>query len=136
MRYNSVLKITTGDDDGFDMAKYNGVVELDDDCCLITYHELDVGGAELVLTDIVVRNGSTVTIARYGKHPMKMNITENKYHEMPYGTAYGDLTLRTHGKKVAFSADENGGRLEAVYDVYLNDIFSTERKVIIEFSAK
>lgn len=136
MRYNSVLKITTGDEDGLDTAKYEGIVELDGDCCLITYHELDVDNAELVPTDIVVRNGSTVTISRRGKRPMEMHITENTRHETPYATPYGNLTLCTHGKKVSFSADENGGRLEAVYAVYLNDVYSADRKVIIEFKLK
>ena len=93
-----------------------GTLEFRDNGWDISYEESDLTGLAGVTTTFRVENGK-VTLKRTGKLNSQMVFQEGKSHESLYQMEFGALMMVVTSKKVAFDLTEEGGTVDLVYGI-------------------
>jgi uncharacterized beta-barrel protein YwiB (DUF1934 family) len=84
----------------------------------VAYREGEEAGLGTTLTTIRVEAG-TVTLIRQGETVMRQVLVKGEEQNGSYKTPYGTFELTTRTSKLLLALNEQGGRIEAVYNVRL-----------------
>lgn len=93
-----------------------GVLENTDGGWKLTYSESDLTGLAGVNTTFSV-NGDTVTLARSGKLNSQMVFKEGVSHDSLYRMEFGALMLTVCATRVEANITEQGGTIDLVYNI-------------------
>lgn len=104
----------------------NGTMAFRDGGWDITYQESELTGLEGVTTTFRVEPGKVI-LTRTGKLQSQMVFQEGIPHESLYQLAYGALLITVKAKSVFFDILPDGGVIDLVYDI---DIENTQAGVI------
>ena len=94
----------------------DGFLEATDNGWLLTYAESELTGMQGVNTTFCV-DGNTVTLERTGKLNSKMVFTEGVSHDSLYKVDFGALMITVCATRVEASITENGGTIDLVYNI-------------------
>ncbi len=94
----------------------DGTLEFRDGGWEICYEETDLTGMEGVLTTFRLTPG-TVTLRRSGRLRSEMVFQEGVVHESLYQVEFGVLMLTVCAKQIEADISENGGTVDMVYSV-------------------
>lgn len=93
-----------------------GTLERSEDGWIICYQESDLTGLEGVTTTFRVAPGKII-LTRTGKLNSEMVFQEGVVHESLYKVEFGALMLSVCASKINAQLDENGGTVELVYSI-------------------
>lgn len=93
-----------------------GTLERCEDGWIICYQESDLTGLEGVTTTFRVAPGKII-LTRTGKLNSEMVFQEGIVHESLYKVEFGALMLSVCASKINAQLDENGGTVELVYSI-------------------
>ena len=93
-----------------------GTLEKTEDCWTLCYEESDLTGLQGVSTTFQVQ-GKTVTLTRAGKLNSQMVFHEGVAHDSLYKTEFGALMLTVCPTKVKADIAEEGGVIDLVYNI-------------------
>ena len=93
-----------------------GEMEYSGGCWTIRYEESDLTGLQGVMTTFCVED-KKVTLTRTGKLNSQMVFQEGISHDSLYQVEFGALMLTVCATKVDFKLDENGGVIDLVYNI-------------------
>ena len=82
----------------------------------ICYEESELTGLQGVTTTFRVEPG-VVTLTRTGGLKSQMVFRQGQSHDSLYQMDFGALMLTVCARKVAYTLDENGGTVDLVYDI-------------------
>ena len=82
----------------------------------ISYKETELTGLQGVTTTFQLEPGE-VTLERKGPLNSVMVFREGQSHQSLYQMDFGALMLTVCARKVAYTLDENGGTVDLVYDI-------------------
>ncbi len=94
----------------------DGTLEFRDGGWEVCYEETDLTGLEGVMTTFRLEPG-TVTLRRSGRLRSEMVFQEGVVHESLYQVEFGVLMLTVCAKMIEADMDENGGTVDMVYSV-------------------
>ncbi len=94
----------------------DGTLEYCDGAWEICYEETDLTGMDGVLTTFRLEPGQ-ITLRRSGKLRSEMVFREGMIHESLYQMELGVLMLTVCAKQIEAQVDENGGTVDMVYSV-------------------
>ncbi|MGZ4031824.1 MAG: DUF1934 domain-containing protein [Tumebacillaceae bacterium] len=84
----------------------------------IAYREGEEAGLGSTLTTIRIENG-TVTLIRQGETVMRQVLVKGEEQHGTYKTPHGTFELTTRTSKLVLALNEQGGRIEAMYNIRL-----------------
>ncbi|WP_157721797.1 DUF1934 domain-containing protein [Tumebacillus avium] len=84
----------------------------------ISYRESDEAGLGSTLTTMRVQ-GQEMTLIRQGETTMRQVLVKGQEQRGSYNTPYGPFELVTRTSKLVLNVNEQGGRIEAVYNLRL-----------------
>lgn len=93
-----------------------GVLEATDNGWVLTYAESELTGMQGVNTTFRVA-GDTVTLERTGKLNSQMVFTEGVSHDSLYKVDFGALMITVCATRVEANITENGGTIDLVYNI-------------------
>ena len=94
------------------------------------YEETAVTGFEGGHTT-VKSDGKVVTVIRTGKYPSSLTFEAGQRHLASYNTAYGSIAVTTVTKSLSSELDDDGGRIEAEYDVEIEGSYMSTNRLTI-----
>ena len=97
-----------------------GVMELRDGGWDIRYEESELTGLEGVTTTFRVEPG-TVILTRAGKLSSQMVFQEGLSHDSLYQMAFGTLMLTVRALQVFFDITPDGGTIDLVYEINIEN---------------
>ena len=93
-----------------------GEMEYRDNGWDITYEESDLTGLTGVTTTFRVKPG-TITLTRTGKLHSQMVFSEGVAHDSLYQMEFGALMVTVCASKVEFDITEDGGTIDLIYSI-------------------
>ena len=112
-----------------------GVMELRDGGWDIRYEESELTGLEGVTTTFRVEPGK-VTLSRTGKLHSQMVFQEGTVHESLYQTDFGALMLTVKATRVYFDIVPDGGVIDLVYRIEIENTAAGEIDYHLDIRAK
>ena len=82
----------------------------------LQYEETALTGLEGVVTTFTVEEGK-ITLTRTGKLNSQMVFCEGVRHDSLYQVEFGALMISVCAKSIQVSLDDNGGTIDLVYDI-------------------
>ena len=73
------------------------------------------------ISSIIILDGDSLTIKRRGHTNSSMVYRAGKKHAFPYETPYGIIDMEIETDKLISTVDENGGTIELVYTLTVQD---------------
>lgn len=73
------------------------------------------------IASIIILDGDSLTIKRRGHTNSSMVYRAGKKHAFPYETPYGIIDMEIETDKLISNVDENGGTIELVYTLTVQD---------------
>ena len=122
------------DSDEWDVTEFvtEGVFEMTESGCRITYDESDMIGAENVKSEVAVFDGVRAEVSRTGPVCTRMTIEKGKRHNCFYSTPQGDFTIGIFGEDVNIRIKENKGEIYLSYTIDVNSSLISENKMEIK----
>ncbi|MHB1484948.1 MAG: YwiB family protein [Saccharofermentanales bacterium] len=102
----------------------------------LTYKEVQEGAMNNTFTTIMMHENGMVSMDRIGENKMIMEFVEGKKHIARMDSPNGTMDIGILTNKVKIKVNENGGRLNLSYIVFLNDEYPVQTKMTMLFSEK
>ncbi len=93
-----------------------GFMEPDGNGWRIGYEESELTGLKGVTTNFFIQPGK-VTLSRVGALRSEMHFQVGQHHHSLYQTEFGALQITVYASQVDYELDENGGTLDLVYAI-------------------
>lgn len=101
----------------------------------VTYKESELTGLQGVTTTFRLEPG-VVTLERKGPLNSAMVFQEGQSHQSLYQMEFGALMLTVCARKVSYSLDENGGTVDLVYDIEIEQTAAGRIEYHLDIRAK
>ena len=101
----------------------------------VTYKESELTGLQGVTTTFRLEPG-VVTLERKGPLNSAMVFQEGRSHQSLYQMEFGALMLTVCARKVSYSLDENGGTVDLVYDIEIEQTAAGRIEYHLDIRAK
>ena len=112
-----------------------GVLQQCDGGWNLSYEESDLTGLQGVTTTFRIEPGRIV-LTRTGKLDSQMDFQEGKTHDSLYRMDFGALMITVRGKKVAYDLTEEGGVVDLVYSIEIEQSAAGEIDYHLEIRKK
>ena len=112
-----------------------GVLQQHDGGWDLSYEESDLTGLLGVTTTFRIEPGKIV-LTRTGKLDSQMVFQEGKSHDSLYRMDFGALMITVRGKKVAYDLTEEGGVVDLVYSIEIEQSAAGEIDYHLEIRKK
>lgn len=110
-----------------------GTFEEKDGAIMLRYDESEMIGAKGVSTELVVENGSRVTLVRSGGLNSKMTVEKGRRHSCLYNTQHGDFVIGIFGEALMLETNEKGGKIFMSYTLDVNSGLLSKNIMEIKF---
>ena len=101
----------------------------------VSYKETELTGLQGVTTTFLLEPGA-VTLERKGPLNSTMVFKEGQSHQSLYQMEFGALMLTVCARKVAYTLDENGGTVDLVYDIEIEQTAAGTIEYHLDIRAK
>lgn len=101
----------------------------------LQYEESALTGLEGVTTTFTVEEGK-ITLTRTGKLNSQMVFCEGVRHDSLYQVEFGALMISVCAKSIDVSLDDNGGTIDLVYDIEIEQTMAGQIDYHLEIKAK
>lgn len=101
----------------------------------LQYEETALTGLEGVVTTFTVEEGK-ITLTRTGKLNSQMVFCEGIRHDSLYQVEFGALMISVCAKSIQVSLDDNGGTIDLVYDIEIEQTMAGQIDYHLEIKAK
>ena len=112
-----------------------GVLESIENGWKLTYEESDLTGLKGVTTTFQVEPGK-VTLSRKGPLNSQMVFQEGVFHESLYQMEFGALMLTVCANKVSYDITENGGTIDLLYSIEIENTAAGHIEYHLDIKAK
>lgn len=102
----------------------------------LTYKDVQEGSMSNSFTTIRMHENGMVSMDRIGENKMIMEFVEGKKHIARMDSPNGFMDIGILTNKVKIKINENGGRLNLSYIVFLNDEYPVQTKMTMLVTAK
>ena len=101
----------------------------------VSYDESALTGLDGTHTTVKV-DGAEVSVIRTGKYPSQMTFKEGNKSMTMYQTDYGPLTVVINTKKVTSTLSENGGEIDVLYELEIENEPAYANHLVIKVEVK
>ncbi len=122
------------DSNEWDVTEFSteGVFELTESGCRISYDESALIGAENVSSRIIIEDGIRAEIMRTGPITTTMTVEKGKRHTCFYSTPEGDFSIGIFGEAVNTRLKGLKGEIYMSYTIDVNSSLISENKMLIK----
>lgn len=101
----------------------------------VRYLESDeLGLGEDVYTNLVIKDNRLVMTRRANGTETRLVFEPGKTHHSYYETPFGSFRVAVITQKLDYSTSEAGGKIDIKYTLHLNDAFSGENSLSLEYT--
>lgn len=112
-----------------------GILEQTENGWKIQYEESDLTGLDGVITTFFVETDQ-ITLTRTGKLNSQMMFREGVRHDSLYQMEFGALMITVCATKIDATIDENGGQIDLVYGIEIEQSTAGQISYHLELSYK
>ena len=94
----------------------------------------DLGLGKDVYTHLILKDNRLVMTRRANGTETRLVFEPGKTHHSYYETPFGSFRVAVMTQKLDFDVSENGGKINVKYTLHLNDAFSGENSLSVEFT--
>ena len=122
MKMNALLSITGRqtypgqEPDVIELVTDGTVEQRPDGCWELCYQESDLTGLEGVTTSFLIEPGK-ITLTRQGRLRSQMVFQEGVRHDSLYQMEFGALMITVCANQVRYDINENGGTIDLIYAI-------------------
>ena len=124
-------QINDGDEEKIELVT-EGEYEYGPEVSTLTYQESSLTGMEGTTTTFQIEP-SVVTLSREGTVTSQMLFQRGRKHLFLYSTPYGANTMGISTRRLTVRLDENGGHLEIVYELDVDNYRIGSNEFTIDF---
>ena len=111
----------------------NGTLSYENDVLTLCYNESEMIGAKGVETELIVEQGSKMTLIRRGGMESHMIVEKGRRHSCLYNTPEGDFVIGIFGEALILETNKNGGRIYMSYTLDVNSGLLSKNIMEIKF---
>lgn len=112
---------------------YKGNYSVKNDSHYIIYHDIDEDTGQKTINTIKLKD-NMLTIVKKGQAKSTMIFEKGNIHKSDYVTPFGTFGISTKTKNLDVKFHKNGLDVKLEYSLNLNDIPSSECKMVIDIS--
>ena len=111
----------------------NGTLSYENDVLILCYNESEMIGAKGVKTELIVEQGSKMTLIRRGGMESRMIVEKGRRHSCLYNTPEGDFVIGIFGEALMLELSDKGGKIYMSYTLDVNSGLLSKNIMEIKF---